>query len=102
MADLSIGPEVGYQRITSSGVIGDANKPIALYGYIFKSGGTAGNPTFSNGNSTTNTVVFDATGTISSTIVQPLPAAITFPLGLYITVDTNTTYIVAIYRQVLS
>lgn len=96
------GPEVGYQRITATGQIGDVGKAIALYGYVFKSSGSAGNPTFSNGKASSKTDVFDATGTANATTVVSLGAAVTFPDGLYITVDGNTAYVVAIYRQVLT
>lgn len=100
--DAGTSNEVGYQRLSASGVIGDSGKPIALYGIIFKSGGTAGNPTFANGTAASNTAVFDLTGTINQTTVASLSGGIVFPLGLNVTVDGNTSYVVCYYRQILS
>jgi hypothetical protein len=102
---IDVGPEVGYQRVTGSSavVIGDANRPIALYGFINKpSGATASNVVFSNGNTTTNTAVFDFTGVATIASVVTIPAAITFPLGLVVTPDSNSSYQTIIYRQVLT
>lgn len=96
--------EYSYARIATntSASVGDAGMPIALYGYVIKSAGTAGNVSFLNGVSGSATAVFDNTGVINNSVVQPLPAAIVFPKGLYVTTDANVSYAVIIYRQVLT
>jgi hypothetical protein len=99
---IDYGPEVGIVVLTASGIIGDSGKPQALYGYAFKSGGTAGVITWFNGTSSVSpsTVAFDHTGLISSTIVQPLNGGFVFPLGLYASLDGNVTRVTAFVRQV--
>lgn len=94
------GPEVGLQVLTASGIIGDSGKPQALYGYAFKSDGTAGVITWFNGTSSLGTAVFDHTGLISSTVVQPLNGGWVFPNGLFASTDGHVTRIAAFVRQV--
>lgn len=96
---IESGPEVGIQVLTASGIIGDSGKPQALYGYAFKSGGTAGVITFFNGTSSLGTAFFDHTGLISSTVIQPLNGGWVFPNGLFASTDGNVTRITAFFRQ---
>lgn len=96
---IDYGPEVGLQVLTASGIIGDSGKPQALYGYAFKSGGTAGTLTWFNGTSSLGTAVFDHTGLINSTVIQPLNGGWMFPSGLFASTDGNITRISAFIRQ---
>lgn len=93
------GPEMGQIILSGSGIIGDSGKPQALYGYAFKSGATAGTVTWFNGTSSLGTAVFDHTGLISSTVVQPLNGGWVFPNGLFASTDGNVSRIVAFVRQ---
>lgn len=97
---IDYGPEVGLVILTASGVVGDSGKPQALYGYAFKSGGTAGVITWFNGTSSLGSVVFDHTGLINSTIVQPLNGGWVFPSGCFASTDGNVSRIAAFVRQV--
>lgn len=96
---IQSGPEIGVLVLTASGVIGDSGKPQALYGYAFKSGGTAGVITFFNGTSSLGTAFWDHTGLISSTVLQPLNGAVVFPNGCYASLDGNVSRVTAFVRQ---
>lgn len=96
---IESGPEVGIVVLTASGVIGDSGKPQALYGYAFKSGATAGVITWFNGTSSLGTAVFDHTGLINSTVVQPLNGGFVFPSGLFASLDGNVSRVAAFVRQ---
>lgn len=89
---VSFGPEVGYKVTTAtSAIIGDSGKAQALYGYAFKSDGTAGVVTFFDGTSGSGTAVFDDTGTASATKVVPFSAAVVFSNGLFVSFDSHVT-----------
>jgi len=101
---ISFGPEIGYKVTTAtSAIIGDSGKPQALYGYAFKSDGTAGVITFFDGTSGTGTAVFDDTGTVSATKIVPLAAGIVFTNGLFVSFDSHVTPRATFFvRQVIS
>lgn len=90
---LNQSDEVGITVLTSSGVVNDSGKPQRLYGYCFKSGGTAGVLTLFNGTSSVSpaTLGWDHTGLISSTVIQPLASGIVFSKGLYASFDGNVS-----------
>lgn len=96
------GPEPGYKILAASGVVGDSGKPQAVYGYAFKSGGTAGVVTFFNGSTgaAPSTAVFDDSGIISLSKVVGLGAGIVFPSGVYASFDGNVTTLTVFCRQV--
>lgn len=89
----SVSDTVGQVVLTASGVVGDSGKPQLLFGYGFKSGGTAGNVTFFDGVSSVlpSAVMWDHTGTINVTVFNPLSAGIMFKTGLYASFDGNVT-----------
>lgn len=97
---FEVGPEVGRVVITTSGVVGDSGKPQALYGYAFKSSGTAGVLSLFNGTSSLGSIVWDDTGIISTTKVVPLGAGIVFSSGLAASFDGNVTKATFFVRQV--
>src|SRR5260221_1369512 len=101
---LSVGPEVGKTVLTASGLIGDSAKPQALYGYAFKSDGTAGVATFFDGTSSVSpaAVAWDDSGTVNVTKVVALPAAPIFTNGLYVSLDAHVTRCTVFSRQVIS
>jgi len=90
--------QCGFQRITSSGSISDAGKPILVCGYSILSGATAAVPYFNSGTSTSNTLGFrpgPITGSVGNTNSLPLP--VMFPSGLYVSFDANTTEVTVFY-----
>lgn len=84
---------IGMVVLTASGVVGDSGKAQLLYGYAFKSGGTAGVLTLFNGTSSVSpaTVGWDQTGIISSTVITPLAGGVMFNNGLYASFDGNVS-----------
>lgn len=89
----SVSDTVGQVILTASGIVGDSGKAQCLYGYAFKSGGTAGTLTLFNGTSSVapSTVAWDHTGTISSTVFNNLGIGVMFTSGLYASFDGNVT-----------
>lgn len=90
---LQASDTVGQVVLTASGVVGDSGKAQLLYGYAFKSGGTAGVITFFDGTSSVSpsTVMWDHTGIISSTVIQPLSFGVMFKTGMYASFDGNVS-----------
>jgi len=100
---LEQGPEVGRVILAAGAVVGISGKPVALYGYTFKSAGTAGVLTFFNGTAATAAnVAWDDTGIISTTKVVALASGIVFPNGLFASFDANITTGTFFVRQVLT
>jgi hypothetical protein len=95
----------GFVRLTASGAVGDAGKPVSILGYNFDSGGTAANPYFINGTTTVsagNALAFRAGGgVISSTSPQQSVGQfpVTLPLGCYVSFDANTTAMTVFYFE---
>jgi len=89
----------GYQRVTASGAIGDAGKPVLLCGYGVESGGTAAQPYFNNGGALAGSDVAFRPGpiTVSQGNVNAMGLPIMFPKGLWISFDANTTAVTAMY-----
>jgi len=99
------GPEIGFVKLTSSGVVGDSGKAQALYGYAFQSDGTVGVISFFNGTSSVSpsTLVFNDTGVVNVTKVVPLNCGVVFPNGLFASFDSHVTpYATLFVRQVLT
>ena len=102
--NIDAGPEIGKVVLTASGVVASSAKPQALYGYAFKSGGTAGVISIFDGIGITSpsTIGWDDLGTINVTKVVPLGAGVVFPTGLYVSFDSNVTRVTCFVRQVIS
>ncbi len=78
-----------------------AGKSVRLYAASITSDGTAGVLQFRNGTLVTDTLIFEATGTISKTVlVADIPAeGILFPAGLTLVMDLHVTACVAWAEQ---
>jgi hypothetical protein len=92
----------GWQRLTTSGVVGVSGSPLLFSGYTFESGGTAGIPYFNSGTAASNVLSFRGGGGVisgGSTIqsVGQLPTMYT--TGLYVSFDANTTAVTVFYTQ---
>lgn len=99
---FSFGPEISYQVLNASGIVGDSTKPQALYSIACKSGGSAGTTTLFDGTSSLGTAVYDIPGTASATIFNNPSIGQVFPKGLYVSFDANVTKVTVWSRQVLS
>lgn len=100
---IESGPEIGYKFFSASGLIGDSGKPVAIYGYNIKSGGTAGVLTIFNGTSSVSgagTFVCDETGTINVSRSFAFGCAIVLPSGGFASFDGGVTSATVFYRQV--
>lgn len=86
----------GAQNVLASTAvaIGVSGKPTIVYGFSFKSGGTAGVVIFTDGTQAGGTERARITGTINlGTVVSFGPYGKFFPSGCWLTVDANTTYV---------
>lgn len=92
--------QIGSQKRTTDGVIGNSATPIRLYAIIVASGATAAAPALYDGTTTGGTLMDTFTcPTVSVTNLRAYPGGLLFPNGLYIDVDGNTTYVTCIYEQ---
>ncbi|SRR6266446_5916335 len=92
-----------FQRLTTSGVVGDSGQPIDMAGYNVVSGATAAQPWFVNGASTAGVYAFVA-GPVTASQGNNLsmPAMVRFPKGLFVSFDANTTSVTVFYVQALT
>lgn len=100
---IESGPEIGFQTLTTSAVVGVSGKPVAIYGYSIKSGGTAGVMSIFNGTSSVagaGALAWDETGTISVSRSFPMGCGIVLPNGCFASFDANVTGATVFYRQV--
>lgn len=86
----------GFNRLTSSGQVSDAGKPVLITGYALVSGATAATPYFINGSATGN-IAFRGEGLAStaSNQAQTLPPML--PNGCYVSFDVNTVEVTVYY-----
>jgi hypothetical protein len=99
---FAFGPEIGYQALTSSGVVNDSGKPQALYGIAINASGTSAIPTFFDGTSSLGTAVFAQSGIAAGWANFQYSTGLVFPKGLYVSFDANTTKVTTWCRQVLT
>ena len=94
-------PDVAsYQRITTSGLIGDSGKPIDIVGYSINSGATAGVATFRNGPTSGAAVAWaDTAVTVSAERTITLAFPVRLNGGCYMSIDGNITALTVFYRQ---
>jgi hypothetical protein len=91
-------------RLNASGAVGDVGKAVDLVGYAIKSGGTAAVPYFLNGSTQANAAFGfgDQARAVSTEQTIALAYRVRFPLGLWVSFDTNTTAITVFYQQMLT
>ena len=91
----------GFQRLTSSGSIGDAGKPIAVYGFSILSGSTAAIPYLINGAAYNSGAQGFRLGPVvaSQANVVSIPAPVMLPNGAAVSFDANTTEVTVFYVQ---
>jgi hypothetical protein len=106
MSGFGVADVCSFQRLSTSGVVGDSGKAIDVLGYSIKSGGTAGNISLFN-----STAAGAATGTFAwadqaraVSIEQTIPLSFPIRLGLgcYVSFDGNVSAVTVFYRQMLS
>jgi len=87
----------GSQRLTSSGAVSDASKPILIYGYAILSAATAAVPYFLNGTSSSAINFRAGPTTASQASVVSIPAPLMMPTGCYVSFDANTSEVTVFY-----
>jgi hypothetical protein len=90
----------GFTRITASGVIGPAGKPIVIGGYVTEGDATAvGSPYFLNGQDGTGAIAFrgDNSQTAANTNRSTSMPNVMLPLGCYISFDADTVAVTAFW-----
>ncbi len=89
----------GYKRLSASGTVSDAGKPILIAGYSILSGSTAAVPYFNEGAALSGSSIAFRPGpvtvSVGNTISLPLP--VMFPTGCYVSFDANTTEVTVFY-----
>lgn len=91
---------IGKTTITQDGVVGTSGKKIRLYGIIVRGGG--GGATVVNiydGTSTSGTLSDVVNAATSTTSRVMYAGGLFLKDGCYIDVDSNTTFVTAIYEQ---
>lgn len=92
-----------FTRLTSSGAVGDSGKPVDVFGWTVESGGTAAAPYLKNGTAVGSPA---ATGmgpnTISQANTMRAAVPIRFPLGCFVSFDSNTTAVTIFWNQALT
>ncbi len=89
---MMIGGSSGSYRLTADGVAGES-AAVRVYNIIVKSGGTAAVVSVKNG-STGGDIYDQIDGTINQAVVRNYEGGLVLPLGCYIDLDSNTTYVV--------
>lgn len=98
---------MGYQSnifalkdVTSGGDVGDAGKPVLIYGYGIESGASAAAVYFNKGTTGSQTKGFLAGPlTANQGNVNIWGNGIMFPNGCFVSVDGNTVGVTAFYQQ---
>ncbi len=90
---------IGSQKVTSDSAIGTSGKKIRLYGLVVRAGGSDTVVNVYNGTSTGG-VLTDVVNVAANTTNRPMYAGgLYLGSGCFIDVDTNTSFVVAIYEQ---
>lgn len=99
MADFS-----SFQRITTSGVIGDSGAPIDVAGVaVTAGGGGAAVPTFMNGTAASSPAAFVVPSTATSaSSLQSIPLPVRLPKGCFVSFDANTSAVTVFYIQAVT
>jgi hypothetical protein len=81
----------GSYRVTADGYAGPAG-PVRVHNIIVKSTGTAAVVSVLNG--LAGDAMDQINGTISQAVIRNYEGGLVFPLGCYIDLDANTSYVV--------
>jgi hypothetical protein len=90
---------IGAQKIVADGVIGGSGKKIRVYEFIVRAGGSDAVVAVYNGTSTGGTQYDAINVTANTTNRIPYAGGLSFQDGCYLDIDSNTTFVVAIYEQ---
>lgn len=94
---------VGYQKVTSAGVINTSGRPVIVFGAAVESKATApGAPTLYDGTSTSGTKVDILPGVTNEWVSFNYPEGRLFPNGLYVDIDSKTVSVVIWYQAVVA
>lgn len=89
----------GAVRLTASGQVSDAGKPVLICGYGVESGATAAQPVFNNGAQLAGSQIVFTAGpvTVSQGNINTFKWPVMFPGGCQVSFDANTTAVTAFY-----
>ncbi len=89
----------GWVRLTSSGQVSDAGKPVAICGYGVESGATAAQPYFNNGAALSGSTIVFRPGpiTVSQGNINALNYPAMFANGCQVSFDANTTAVTVFF-----
>lgn len=89
----------GWVRLTVSGQVSDAGKPVAIAGYGVESGATAAQPYFNNGAALAGSTVVFRPGpiTVSQGNINAMNYPVLFANGCQVSFDANTTAVTVFY-----
>jgi len=85
------------KRMTASGEVSDAGKPVLIFGYGVECGGTLTYVYFNNAALTENKFIAGPI-TVSQGNIKTFSAPVMFPAGCYVSFDANTTAVSAFYK----
>jgi len=90
----------GFTRLTASGTVSDAGKPVLICGYGVESGATAAQPYINNGGALAGSTVIFRPGPITvsqGNVNVPAVLPVMFPNGCWVSFDANTTAVTMFY-----
>jgi len=91
---------IGSQKITADGVIGTSGKKIRVYGFIIRAGSGGTSVVSIYDGTSTGGVLMDTINIATSTTERPMYCGgLYFGSGCYVDIDTNTSFVTAIYEQ---
>lgn len=87
----------GFQRLTASGTVSDAGKPILISGVAVTSGATVAVPYILNGAAGTAAIAFRCDGAAATARTTAFHLPPMLPSGCYVSFDANTTEVTVFY-----
>lgn len=91
----------GFQKLTASGVIGTSGKAVALFGYTIRSNANgSASVNLYNGTSTSGTLLEENVVQTDDTVQINFCKGKIFPSGLYVSLDSNTSYVTVWYQLI--
>lgn len=91
---------VGYKNLQADAIVGVSGGPVVIYGIHIISDSTAGVVILRNGTTSSDTVIIQETGTVSTgkTIMYANDGVI-FPAGCFCDVDAHATNVTVFYKN---